>query len=185
MTTVGAGARFTVVPDPAPVVRRCPGGLRRPSRRGGRPETGVRPHWHGAWRPVGASRKNAGAVEAQIDLLRPPPTTSPRPNPHRSLELIPSMREPAPTMPWTHNVSCTLRCTSKRRLGRLDQIPHGRRFVSGEIVQNHDVAGSQMSDQVTTDPRDKADAIHGAPPWQASASGRCGSHRRASDCLPS
>jgi hypothetical protein len=51
----------------------------------------------------------------------------------------------------------------ERRPGILDQVPHGRCFVRGEIVQDHDVTAPQMSHQVATDPRDKADAIHGAP----------------------
>jgi len=101
------------------------------------------------------------------------------------------MGEPVPTMPWTDDVSRTLRRASQRRSGPrrdgadalfdqrprgldgievvrvrrekperrpglLDQVPHGRRFVRGEIVQDHDVTAPQMSHQVTTDPRDKA-----------------------------
>jgi hypothetical protein len=62
---------------------------------------------------------------------------------------------------------------SQRGSRLFDQGLDRRRFVSGEVVQDHDVAAPQLPHQVPTHPRDKADRIHGAP--------RCGEREPAVD----
>jgi hypothetical protein len=51
----------------------------------------------------------------------------------------------------------------ERRTDRFDQLADLPGFVGRQIVHHHDIAATQVPDQMTTDPLNESLSIHGAP----------------------